>query len=989
MAIKAYQDDWLEAETLALIRQAWGGYDKDSGAGFMTCAIYDTAWISLIVKKNPGKRSWLFPQSFDYLVRTQSDNGSWGQSKRASQIDIILDTAASLLSLRRHLKEPLNTTAYSILGLEERIAKATQSLGTQLNHWDVAATTHVGFEIIVPTILELLRLEDPSMIFEFGGKKTLEHIHNVKMARFIPESLYGYQPSSAIHSLEAFTGMLDFDRINHHKARGSMMGSPSATAAYLMHCTTWDDEAEAYLRNVVEKSSGKGTGAVPSAFPSMYFEYSWVLSTLLRAGFSLSVGDSPAMDGMIEILEQAFVNGGGIIGFAPGFPADVDDTAKCITCLRRLGKVASPDAMIKYFETKTHFRTYNSERNPSLTANCNVLVAFLEQPDVSQYSVQILKLVTYLCDCWWESDKFVKDKWNLSSLYPSLLIVQALMDLLVQIRKGNLVPLSQDMEARVLITLFQACMRALMWDPDTTSIEETAYKVLILCEAQKLPSFAGISHHIDECIKSQISCLAQGQESQLLSDTNKIWVEKVSYGSPLLTQSYRLAALKAAESKPIPLVLESISQSVKSLNKGQKYLELIKATPLFATTPEWQLKASIAEAFLFQPLLRQRRLEIFPRTHMEPDKYFDLISLTWTTCNNRLSAFASTEFIYEMMVISFLDYQVDEFMEGVVALEFKDEMDVLRKLIDEILMAVYGANTPCFSNGNSFLQGQMSAARVHAGAFATSCDPVHEPLRRPYELSDKKHQVLKTLEDFVSYIVRHSAVKSASLWDRRSVLQELRIFLHAQVTQLEDNHRLSELHSLRAHQQVDDFELLPGTHGISRDSYFRWLHTTSGDHSSCPYSFAFASCLWSANLGGTETFPSTRAKYLAAAGCQHLAALCRMYNDYGSIARDTAEANLNSINFPEFWGDSKPVYDGLDVSIQKENLFELAKLERGWLESVKSRLDDELQELGRTRDTEIWTMFYDVTDLYGQIYIVKDFSPRKRKRQKEDTALAQ
>lgn len=34
----------------------------------------------------------------------------------------------------------------------------------------------------------------------------------------------------------------------------------------------------------------------------------------------------------------------------------------------------------------------------------------------------------------------------------------------------------------------------------------------------------------------------------------------------------------------------------------------------------------------------------------------------------------------------------------------------------------------------------------------------------------------------------------------------------------------------------------------------------------------------------------------------HLGRMCRQYNDYGSLARDQEERNLNSLNFPEFCG---------------------------------------------------------------------------------------
>lgn len=49
------------AAAISLIRQAAEGYDDVYGAGFMSCTIYDTAWVSLITKPlddGTGRR-WL------------------------------------------------------------------------------------------------------------------------------------------------------------------------------------------------------------------------------------------------------------------------------------------------------------------------------------------------------------------------------------------------------------------------------------------------------------------------------------------------------------------------------------------------------------------------------------------------------------------------------------------------------------------------------------------------------------------------------------------------------------------------------------------------------------------------------------------------------------------------------------------------------------------------------------------------------------------
>jgi len=674
------------------------------------------------------------------------------------------------------------------------------------------------------------------------------------------------------------------------------------------------------------------------------------------------------------------------LSLAPGLPTDVDDTAKCIICLSKLGKEASPAGMIDAFEGETHFRTYASERNPSFTANCNVLSALLAQPDPSHYSVQILKIVNFLCDCWWESDESVKDKWvslsvtimsgysepmeakisqNLSSLYASLLAVQAFGDLFMHIEKGSLGPLNQDVQSRVHVTLFQACLRTLLRSPTPQSVEQTAYRVLILCEARRFSLFDPIRTQLEQDIEDQVRLLRTIPDSELESDLSRIWIEKVSFSSQVLIQSYKVAALNAASHPASKIVFKGDDQPAVNLESGKKYVKLLKQTPLFAATPEWQVQASMVEASLFQPLLRRRRLDIFPRKDMAPDRYFDLIPLTWTSCNNRGCAFASTRFIFEMMVISFLDFQADEFMEAVAGTSFEGRTDSLRQLIDGVWETVEGekaAEMPNKRIKTSNGKEENSAHCMNGGSQASPEELFHKKASNSLESTNDQDEVRQTIMRFVSYIARHPSVQSASSWDRTSTLRELRVYLHAHVTQSEDNARLARTQN---------------SNGSSLTSYFRWVRTTSADHTACPYSFAFAGCLLSAQLSGVESFPTTKAKYLAAAACQHLASMCRMYNDYGSIARDKAECNLNSVDFDEFTCETgDDAGDDKVLQTKKKTLFELAQYERSCLEDAMGRLGEEMQGCKMSRPMEVWKMFCDVTDLYGQIYVVKDIASR-------------
>ena len=66
---------------------------------------------------------------------------------------------------------------------------------------------------------------------------------------------------------------------------------------------------------------------------------------------------------------------------APGLLADADDTAKTIIALSYLGREVRPDRLISEFDNGSFFFTYKGERNPSVSTNCNVLLALLHLQD--------------------------------------------------------------------------------------------------------------------------------------------------------------------------------------------------------------------------------------------------------------------------------------------------------------------------------------------------------------------------------------------------------------------------------------------------------------------------------------------------------------------------------------------------------------------------------------------------------------------------------
>ena len=238
--------------------------------GSFTASVYDSAWLSMVSRRQDSQLQYLFPGCFEYVLSQQQDDGCW--PGYASSIDGITNTAAGLLALlvRKSHVSKLEHDG----NLSQRITQAISGLNGLLQKWDVSKGDQVGFEIIIPSLLEQIGKFD--IKFEFPGQSQLEKLNMQKLGKFRPEFLYTTHQTTILHSLEALVGLVDFDRISHHcTAEYGILGSPAATAAYLIHSSNWDSRAEEYLQRVVSLAKDEN-GGVPSGFPTPNFELSWV-----------------------------------------------------------------------------------------------------------------------------------------------------------------------------------------------------------------------------------------------------------------------------------------------------------------------------------------------------------------------------------------------------------------------------------------------------------------------------------------------------------------------------------------------------------------------------------------------------------------------------------------------------------------------------------------------------------------------------------------
>lgn len=245
------------------------------------------------------------------------------------------------------------------------------------------------------------------------------------------------------------------------------------------------------------------------------------------------------------------------------------------------------------------------------------------------------------------------------------------------------------------------------------------------------------------------------------------------------------------------------------------------------------------------------------------------------------------------------------------------------------------------------------------------------------------------LARFTAYIFRHPKVIQSLEHVRRQLHNEPETCMLKHIEHNEDNARfaIQQYEQQLLHEDTINSSPKIGTKLLPfsspRGTYYSWVRTTSADNTHCPFTFLYFSCL-AAPEPGEPFFKGVRHHYLSNALCRHLANLCRQYNDYGSVARDQAESNVNSVNFPEFRepyelkgddssGDAKP----RDEVAMKKGLFFIAEYERECLNHVIEKLNAEI----RTSKQGIWKSntlrsFIDTVDLYGQLYVARDITNR-------------
>ena len=369
------------------------------GPGHMASTAYDTAWTARL-----GELDWgICSRSLAWLAEHQLPDGSWGALAPMYYHDRVLCTLAAMIALtyrgrRGHDKVQIENGR---LALERIVGGATQGLQTDPN----GAT--VGFEMIAPTLAaEAERLG----IIKAQRDRILGRLSKLreKKLSYIQGKMISRQMTMAFSAEMAGSDgqhMLDIE--NLQEANGSVGVSPSATAYFATYIRQGDEASLKYLRDVTNPDGG-----MPNVAPFDVFEIAW---TLWNLSLIPELGHAEKLKPHLDFLSNAWQPRAGI-GFAAGYSVkDSDDTGLVYETLLRYG-IEKDLASVLAYEEEDHFRCFELEANPSISANIHVLGA-LTQAGLGRKTTSVQKVLDFLRRSRNHQFPFWADKWHSSPYY--------------------------------------------------------------------------------------------------------------------------------------------------------------------------------------------------------------------------------------------------------------------------------------------------------------------------------------------------------------------------------------------------------------------------------------------------------------------------------------------------------------------------------------------------------------------------------------------
>jgi len=373
---------------------------NEIGPGRMASTAYDTAWVARL-----GEIDWnLSSRALAWLAENQLPDGSWGAPAPMYYHDRVLCTLAAMIALTyrgRRGQDKLQIERGK-LALERIVSGATSGLQADPN----GAT--VGFEMIAPTLTaeaEKLGIIPPQ------GARILGRLskQRAKKLAYLKGNMISKNVTMAFSSeLAGIDGQHMLDIKNLQEANGSVGLSPSATAYFATYIQKGDAASIQYLHQTAKPDGGQ-----PNVSPFDIFEVAWSLWNL---SFIPGVKNLPSLQPHIKFLADSWEPLHGVAFSTAYSVKDSDDTVITLNALLRFG-IEKDLASVLAYEEKEHFRCFDLEVNPSISANIHILDALLNSGLTNRNSA-VIKILHFLQKARGQQPFWV-DKWHASAFYPT------------------------------------------------------------------------------------------------------------------------------------------------------------------------------------------------------------------------------------------------------------------------------------------------------------------------------------------------------------------------------------------------------------------------------------------------------------------------------------------------------------------------------------------------------------------------------------------
>ncbi|MEU6715313.1 prenyltransferase/squalene oxidase repeat-containing protein [Nonomuraea sp. NPDC046802] len=376
--------------------------------GQVSTSVYETGRLVSLAPWLTGHQ-----ERIDYLIRAQSQDGSWGAPDGYGLVPTLSATEA-ILSVLGHADPGMD---------HERLGAAADRGLRRLGVWlsnplelpDMPAIEHIVPSLVASINRRLGELPGHAPLplpegMSYDGLQRVSSLIGTGIE--VPEKL--------LHALEVAGDKAGEAPGIRPTAIGTIGASPAATAAWLRN--RYADDADGPVRNHLEAVVRLHGGPVPVGLPITVFERGWVLSWLVRAGVPVEVPPE-----MVADLRAAIGPDGAAAG--PGLPADADTTSVALYALALVGAPHEPDSLWR-FRFGTNFSTWPREQGVSVTVNAHVLDAFGQyvacRPAAApRYEQAIAEVAAWIRDHQ-RPDGSWADRWHASPYYATVSCALAL-----------------------------------------------------------------------------------------------------------------------------------------------------------------------------------------------------------------------------------------------------------------------------------------------------------------------------------------------------------------------------------------------------------------------------------------------------------------------------------------------------------------------------------------------------------------------------------